>query len=72
MTTFPTPPQPHPVTGWWYQEFSAGQPATKLEGINAALTFLNEKQFTPPPTVFGNVDGQGTVRLFWYGTRLIP
>jgi hypothetical protein len=66
-----TIPQPHLATGWWYQEFSAGQTPTKQEGIDEALTFLNER-FTPAtPTVFGNVDGQGTVRLFWYGTKLV-
>ena len=60
---------PFQVTGWWYQEFSAGQKATPLAGINAAQTWLNDNIKPNTPVVFGNVDGQGTVRLFWYGSK---
>jgi hypothetical protein len=60
---------PIQVTGWWYQEFSAGQKATPSAGIDAAQTWLNDNIKPNTPVVFGNVDGQGTVRLFWYGSK---
>jgi hypothetical protein len=54
---------------WHYQEFSSG--ATPSPNIDAALTWLN-KTIVPPDgdgTVFGNIDGHGDVRLFWYGVE---
>ena len=57
---------------WHYKEFlPTGGKSTPNSGINAALTWLNNN-ITPPDgdgTVFGNVDGMGDVRLFWYGIQ---
>jgi hypothetical protein len=52
---------------WHYTEFA--NKTTPTPNINAAVTWLN-KTIVPPDgdgTVFGNIDGQGDVRLFWYG-----
>jgi hypothetical protein len=59
-------PPPRFLT-WQYQEF-ATKP-TPPAGINSALTWLNEN-IAPPDgngTVFGNIDSNGDVRLFFYG-----
>ena len=54
---------------WHYAEFA--HKTTPNTNINAAVTWLN-KTIVPPDgdgTVFGNIDGQGDVRLFWYGIQ---
>jgi hypothetical protein len=78
----------HQETGWWYIEFTGSQTATpgappgttvkttdpgeSPSAIANAQTWLN-KNITPGTNpVFGMVDGQGTVRMFWYGTVDLP
>ena len=63
----PFPFQPR----WHYQEFS--ETATPNPKILEALTWLNNT-IVPPDgegTVFGNVDGKGDVRMFWYGVQYL-
>jgi hypothetical protein len=62
------PPDPF-TPRWHYQEFSSGP--TPNPNIDAALTWLNNT-IVPPDgegTVFGNIDGKGDARLFWYGVQ---
>jgi hypothetical protein len=53
---------------WHYTEF-AGK-TTPDSNINATLTWLNNTLIPPggDGTVFGNIDSNGDVRLFWYGS----
>jgi hypothetical protein len=75
-------------TGWWYIEFTGSQTATpgappgtthkttdpgeSPSAIANAQTWLNQNVKPGTNQVFGMVDGQGTVRLFWYGTVEVP
>ncbi len=68
---------PGEETGWWYAEFSGpeagptkGAPAASVQpgGISAAQSWLNANITPGDDALFGNVDGQGTVRIFYYGT----
>jgi hypothetical protein len=53
---------------WRYIEFlPPGDAATKMDGINEALTWLNANIQPPAGTVVGNTDGKGDVRFFYYG-----
>jgi len=69
-------PVPIFATGWWYQEFrgpsvttaTPGAPESNPGGISAAQTWLNQTIKPGTNDVFGMIDGQGTVRMFWYGT----
>jgi hypothetical protein len=60
--TFIPPPR---FLTWQYQEF-ANKP-TPTANISSAVTWLNANSAPPVGTVFGNVDGMGDVRLFYYG-----
>jgi len=53
---------------WHYAEFA--NKATPTTNINAATAWLNNTLVPPggDGTVFGNIDSNGDVRLFWYGT----
>jgi hypothetical protein len=55
---------------WRYIEFTSK--ATPNSNINAATTWLNTTLVPPggDGTVFGNIDSNGDVRLFWYGVEL--
>jgi hypothetical protein len=81
-------PPAHQETGWWYIEFrgfnqqngapltnpTPGAPAgtSNPGGIASAQTWLTETNTAGTNPVFGMIDGGGTVRLFWHGTRLFP
>jgi hypothetical protein len=61
-----------PKTQWWYQEFiPPGGKATPTAGIDAAQTWLNDTIQPGTPVVFGNIDSNGDVRVFWYGTQYV-
>jgi hypothetical protein len=74
-------PIPVGTTGWFYTEFTGpgittptkGVPAgdSQQGGVSAAQVWLNQHIKPGTNVVFGNVDGMGTVRLFWYGTERI-
>jgi len=75
-------------TGWWYIEFTGAQGATpgappgtthkttdpgeSPSAITNAQTWLNQNVTPGTNPVFGMVDGQGTVRIFWHGTIDVP
>jgi len=78
----PTPQLPlaHLQTEWQYIEFRGNQngptfgaPAgtSNPGGIQGALTWLNQSSLPGAGSVFGMIDGQGTVRMYWYGTTLV-
>ena len=57
------------ITEWRYQEFPETG-STPKPGVTQALTWLNENLTPATGTIFGNIDNNGGVRFFWYGTEL--